>query len=122
MIQQQPRWRVATAWLAQFRQNLRELYTGLSKAESTALFLLRTEVIGLNGWLTSIQVPGLTVACQCGYAVQTVRHILLHCPRFNRLTLITQCGTERLETMLNQPASAQLTARWFIQAGVLEQF
>jgi hypothetical protein len=30
------------------------LYAGLSKAKATALFLMRTEVIGLNAWLASV--------------------------------------------------------------------
>ena len=36
------------------------LYEGLTKAESTAAFLLRTEVLGLNAWLASIYVPNTT--------------------------------------------------------------
>ena len=114
--------RAATAWLAPWSQDLRLLYIGLSKAEATALFLLRTEVIGLNAWLIAIQVLGFTRACHCGWQAQTVRHILLHCPRLNRDTLINQCGSERLEEILSRPGSAQLAACWFIRSELLEQF
>lgn len=117
-----PQRRAATAWLAPWSQDLRKLYAGLSKAEATALFLLRTEVIGLNAWLTTIQVPGAIRACHCGWQAQTVRHILLHCPRFNRAELIIQCGSKNLGEILSRPNRAQPAARWFIRSGVLEQF
>jgi hypothetical protein len=56
------------------------LYDGLLKHEATALFLLRTEVLGLNAWLASVGVPGIDKRCSCGWPAQTVRHILLFCP------------------------------------------
>jgi hypothetical protein len=62
-VQALPRQRAATAWSTPWPQDLRRLYAGLSKAEATALFLLRTEVLGLNAWLTVIQVPDFTRAC-----------------------------------------------------------
>ena len=117
-----PRRRAATAWHTPWTQDTRMLYAGQPKAESTALFLLRSEVIGLNAWLASIQVPEITRACLCGYQAQTVRHILLHCPRYNRAELLRQSGSGRLQDILNQPSNAQRAARWFIHSGVLEQF
>jgi hypothetical protein len=98
------------------------LYAGLSKAEATALLLLRSEIIGLNAWLAAIQVPDVNPACACGWHAQTVRHIMLHCPRYNRVGLLTTCGTERLEEILTQPKRAKHAARWFVGAGALEQF
>ena len=65
---------------------------------------------------------GVLRACQCGWQAQTVRHILLHCPRYNRQTLITQYGSERLGEILRRLESARLAARWFIHFGVMEQF
>ncbi len=96
------------------------LYAGLSKAEATALFLMRTEVIGLNGWLASIQVPDINLACQCGWHTQTIQHILLQCPRHNRVNLLVACGTERLGEILSQPECGKHAARWFVRAGVIE--
>jgi hypothetical protein len=98
------------------------LYAGLLKAEATALFLMRTEVIGLNAWLAAIQVPNITPACPCGWHAQTVRHILLQCSRHERLGLIQACGTERIDDMLLRPASAKHAARWLVRIGVLDQF
>lgn len=115
-------YRNATAWTTPWAQDLRKLYAGLSKAESTALFLMRSEVIGLNAWLTSIQVPGITAACECGWRAQTVRHALLNCPRLDRRNLLRACGTERLEEILSTPGCAQHAARWLIRCGLMEQF
>jgi hypothetical protein len=98
------------------------LYNNLTKAEATALFLLRTEVIGLNAWLASVQVPNILPRCPCGWQVQTVRHILLHCPRYNRTDLIWLSQSEFLHDILTQPKSAQYAAKWFIRNRVLEQF
>ena len=67
-----PRLRPPATWLTPWKQDPRKLYAGLAKAEATALFLIRIEVIGLNTWLASARVPGVTPACQCGWAAQTV--------------------------------------------------
>jgi len=117
-----PARRTATVWNTPWEQDPRKLYAGLSKAQTTALFLLRTEVIGLNAWLASVQVPDITPACPCGWDVQTVQHVMLQCPRHNRLDLIQRCGTERLEQILIRPDCAKHAARWVIRTGVLEQF
>ena len=98
------------------------LYEGLTKPEATALFLLRTEVIGLNAWLAAIGVPGILPCCPCGWANQTVRHALLWCPQLNRSDLIVQCRSEHVEEILGRKRSAQAAARWLIEAGVLAQF
>lgn len=86
------------------------------------MFLMRSEIIGLNAWLAAIQVPDINPACACGWHAQTVRHVLLHCPRYNRVSLLIACGTERLEEILSQPIQAKHAARWFVRSGVLEQF
>src|SRR3954452_21201433 len=78
------------------------LYEGLSKAEATALFLMRTEVLGLNAWLASVQVPDILPRCPCGWNAQTVRHVLIHCPLLNRTDLITQTQSESLTEILTQ--------------------
>ena len=115
-------WPDATIWSTPWALDTRTLYAGLSKAEATALFLLRSEVIGLNAWLASIQVPDINPACACAWHTHTVRHVMLHCPRYNRVSLLMACGTERLEEILTKPACAQHAARWFIRAGILGQF
>jgi hypothetical protein len=114
--------RPPVTWLTPWKYDCRKLYTGLTKAEATALFLMRTEVIGLNAWLASIQVPGIQALCPCGQTAQTVRHVVLHCPRHNRQQLLERCGTERLDEILSRPASAAHAARWLIASGAMEQF
>ena len=81
---------------------------------------MRIEVIGLKAWLASIGVPEVNPLYECGQAMQTVRHVLLHCRRYRRDGLLARCGTERLDEILSRPASAKHAARWLIAEGVLE--
>jgi hypothetical protein len=117
-----PGQRRAAVWRTPWAQDPRKLYASLSKAEATALFLMRTEVIGLNAWLAAVQVPGVSPACPCGWHAQTVRHVLLHCPRHNRENLLIACGTEQFNDILMRPECAKHAARWLVRVGVLEQF
>ena len=86
----------------------------LNKAETTALFLLRTEVIGLNAWLASINVPEILPRCECGWTRQTVHHILFQCPQYQSADFIAQCTSERLHKVLSNKRSAQAAAKWLI--------
>src|SRR5438477_8450364 len=80
----------ASTWQTPWTTPMISLYEGLSKAEATALFLMRTEVLGLNAWLASVQVPDILPRCPYGWNAQTVRHVLMQCPPLNRTELITQ--------------------------------
>ncbi len=95
------------------------LYAGLTKAEATALFLMRTEIIGLNAWLAAIGIPDALPACPCGWHAQTVRHVLLHCLDYDRVELLLNWGTERLEEILGRPNCVKHAARWWIESGVM---
>ena len=97
----------ATIWNTPWSQDTRMLHAGLPKEEATALFLMRTEVIGLNAWLASIQVPGVSAARACGWHAQTVRHILLHCSLYDRRELLLRCGIERFKDILVRPVCAK---------------
>jgi hypothetical protein len=112
----------AIAWQSHWEEDPRKLYAGLTKAESTALFLMRTEIIGLNEWLASVKVQGIPRGCPCGSPTQTVRHILIYCPRYERTDLILKCQTERLEELIGRAECAKHAARWLVQSGVMEQF
>src|SRR5580692_11884708 len=91
------------------------LYKELTKAESTAAFLLRTEVLGLNAWLASIHVPNTTPQCTCGWPAQSVRHILLFCShRSARDQLLTSAGTNDITQMLFISRGLQAAAKWLI--------
>ena len=92
--------------------------------QATTLFLLRTEVIGLNGWLASINVPGIEAKCGGGWHTQTVHHVLMLCPLHSstRADLVRRTDTEEMVRMLSTPEKAQASARWFVQQGILQQF
>ena len=83
---------------------------------------MRSEIIGLKDWLTRIGVPNMIRRCDCNYPAQTVRHILLQCPLYNRENMLREAGTQELDRLLSQEKSAQAAARWFIRSGILEQF
>ena len=61
---------------------------------------MRIEVIGLNAWLALIHVPGILLAYKCGWRAQTVRYVILHYLRYERLELLERYSTERLDEML----------------------
>ena len=114
----------AATWKTPWGQDTIALYSDLPKHQATALFLLRTEVIGLNGWLASINVPGIDAKCDCGWRTQTVRHVLMMCPLHSnaRADLVRRTDSEDVRRMLSTPEKAQATARWFVQQGILRQF
>jgi hypothetical protein len=114
----------AATWKTPWGKDTVALYSDLPKHQATALFLLRTEVIGLNGWLASINVPGIDARCDCGWGTQTVRHVLTMCPLHSnaRTDLVRRTESEDMWRMLSTPENAQATARWFVQQGILRQF
>jgi hypothetical protein len=114
----------AATWKTPWKKSTAALYSNLPKHQATALFLLRTEVIGLNAWLASINVPGVNARCGCGWNTQTVQHVLMMCPLYSsrRADLVSRVNTEEMWRMLSTPEKAQATARWFIQQGILRQF
>jgi len=109
-------------WTTPWEQAPRKLYARLTKAEATALFLLRTNVLGLNAWLAAIGVPEVGPQCDCGWPRQTVQHILLHCPRYERASLLAKCDSTRYNDILTRPTCAPHAGRWLVRSGVLEQF
>ena len=51
-----------------------------------------------------------------------MRHILLHCPQYDRSDLIQAAQTESLHAILSQPKSTRYAAKWFIKQNILKQF
>ncbi len=51
-----------------------------------------------------------------------MRHVLLHCPKHDRVGLLLSCGTERLEEILERLDCVKHAARWWLRSGVMEQF
>jgi len=109
-------------WASPLIVPVTDLYNGLLKAEATALFLLRTEVIGLRAWLAEINVPGITPRCECNRSPETASHVVFHCPRYNRESLRPHILIERLPVCLADQKSAQAIAKWFVRSGALNQF
>jgi len=114
----------AATWETDWTFSAHQLYEGLPKYEATALFLLRTEVLGLNAWLASVGVPGVDKRCPSGWPAQTVRHILLFCPTHaeSRAFYFQRAGRADLYGALSTPASAHQAARWLTASGLLGQF
>ena len=70
----------------------------MPKHQVLVLFLLRTEVLGLNGWLALINVPGISKECGCGWEKQTVHHILMFCLLYTtrKADLVRRTGSEEM--------------------------
>lgn len=114
--------RGAATWNTPWEQRPQTLYARLTKAEATALFLMRSNVLGLNAWLAAIGVPDVSPRCPCGWHAQTVRHVLLHCPRMERGELLRQCDSTRFHDILTRPTCVPYAARWLVRSGLLGQF
>ena len=100
------------------------MYDDLPKHEATALFLLRTEVLGLNDWLARIGVPGITPMCPCGTGKHTIRHLLAFCPEQvqPRANLLLRTGTTELREILTNKKMVKAAAQWLLETNTLEQF
>ncbi len=110
----------ATTWNDPWQLQTVALYEGLQKHEATALFLLRTEIIGLNAWLSVIRVPEVLPRCTCGPQTQTVRHVILYCPQYRqRAQLFYQAGTSDFTKILSRPPGTQAAGRWLIECDIL---
>lgn len=105
-------------------QIARSLYEEIRKYEATALFLVRTEVIGLNAWLTAVGVPDILSRCGCGWPAQIVRHVFVFCPDLThqRQLFFQRAGTDSLDEMLQSSTGSRAAARFFIDSQLLEQF
>jgi hypothetical protein len=114
----------ATTWRTLWRPPATRTYDNLQKHEATALFLLRTEVIGLKSWLHSVGVPGILPRCACEWEAQTVRHIMIHCLQYTatRAALFRRARSSNLQRILSTPRGGKAAARWLIACGILPQF
>jgi len=64
--------------------HVRGLYDKLTRREAQVLAQLRTGHSRLRGFLAKLGIED-SPACDCGERVETVRHFLLHCPRYQSL-------------------------------------
>ena len=96
------------------------LYKGLSKAESSIIFQLRTSQVGLPSFLNWRGVPDYpTPYCSCGYGEGTVRHFLLDCSLYSRPSFFRHTSATEL---LSNYKLVKNVARWAIQSQALPQF
>jgi ribonuclease HI len=65
-------------------KHVRVLYDTLTRKEAQTLAQLRTGHSKLRGFLNKIGIEDDST-CECGEGVETVRHFLLHCQRFQNL-------------------------------------
>ena len=87
--------------------------------------LLRTEHIGLNDYLSRRKVPdGPSPLCECGWQQQTVKHIVLFCPRYarDRDKMVQEARSSDLKTMLSTEEGVKAVTRWFLRQDILAQF
>ena len=78
------------------------IHYNFTKAESSLAIQLYTEKTGLNAFLASHKVPGITASCLCGHPKQTVKHIILFCPKHhNRTTFLGSANTSDLHYILS---------------------
>jgi hypothetical protein len=84
------------------RRNRPEIHVGFSKPMTALVTQIRTEKIGLNGFLTDRQVPGYSPECPCGWSRQTAKHVILNCPIYEnqRQGLYAAAGTRDYKKML----------------------
>ena len=107
-----------------YRATLR-LRAGLSKAQSSILTQIRTGKVGLAAFLCKRQVPGFpTPACSCGAQWETAKHVILDCPRLQRVrrSLYTAAATTDYQVMISRPRPAAALTSWILRHGVLPQF
>ena len=102
------------------------LHKGLHKAESSILVQARTGKIGLRAFLYHRRVSGFDSPwCDCGQGRETVRHILVFCPKEKerRKQLVMALGEPiDVDRMLDTPGKAGILARWLLRSGRLGMF
>ena len=101
------------------------LHKNFSKSESSLIIQMRTERIGLADYLFSRRVPTFaSPACSCGWARQTLKHVLLSCPRFvnGRSNMCRDAGTTDYRRLLTTEKGLRASARWLMRTNLLTQF
>ena len=106
------------------RRKRSETHAGFSKPMTALVTQIRTEKIGLNGFLTDRKVPGYSPECLCGWSRQTAKHIILNCPIYEnqRQGLYAAAGTRDYKKMLTTSRGARAAAIFLQQTNLLPQF
>jgi len=122
--QAQPGQEIPAVWTTPRRGGGIRLHKGWTRPQSTMATLIRTEHIGLGAYLTKRRVPGATPKCCCGYRAQTVKHILIFCPKRQqaRARLFREAGTSNWKDLAKTKRGLKAAAKWMINEGILDQF
>ena len=101
-----------------------QLYQGLSRARCSTLIQLRTGKTGLAGFLHRRGIPGYSSpACTCGHHCDTVKHNLIHCPRWKvQRRVLETGGWVNSKCLLSSPKGGALVSSWWLKLGLLHQF
>jgi hypothetical protein len=106
--------------------NVLKLHEGLRKAESLLAIQLRMGVNGLDAFLLQARVPSVpSPLCSCSGGRQTVKHILIFCPRHSgaRHKLRDEQGhLPDFSKLLGTAKGLQKTTKWVMKRGILGQF
>ena len=84
-----------------------------------------TGKVGLAAFLCKRRVPGFpTPACSCGAQWETAKHVILDCPRLQRVrrSLYTAAATTDYQVMISRPRPAAALTSWILRHGVLSRF
>ena len=116
--------RTEATWSEGWANHPLQLYEGAPKHVATAIFLLRSQVLGLRAWLANIGCLDISPEYNYGASRQIVHYILTYYPLQTRLQarLIRKTGTTNLLQLLRNKETAGEAARWLLGTNLLEQF
>ena len=85
---------------------------------------IRTEKIGLRGFLAQRKVPGIRPECDCGQAIQTPKHVILACPNTsdNRMEWLQKAGTVDYRVLTSTRKGLRMLAQRIMELRLLPQF
>jgi hypothetical protein len=113
--------RAITSFHPQPTQKALKLYKNRAKPFSSILIQLRTEKIGLNGFLKRARVPNIEALCECKEAEETVEHFLFKCSRWNEQRAILG-GLKTIREALGERENSEKVVKYLLATGRLEQY
>jgi hypothetical protein len=105
-------------------RNRSELQREFIKPLSSLVTQIRTEMIGLNSFLSDRKVPGYSLACECGWSRQDAKHVIMFCPqqKQRREELYQAAGTRDYRKMFVTSRGVKAAATFIQATNLLPQF